>query len=373
MAAFGTQTISYTENRADGGFQWHVGYNLSFNNSVFQISEFIRLVGDDPGASLRAIWETGIETIWNHKVFFANSFNNWYPVKLDVAFVSSGQHNTVTVHAGDGRFDALNWYTVSTSWGPSFYGNLAAHETGHLLGNFDEYPGGATFNNFTRTGALMADLTVAGFQDYFWTVEFYGEFYGKMTLSTVLAPDLVTPGITAYQKMYGVAPSGGETKILADFNSIQYAYGHNIGVFSPKVYVFEALGLALAERSDTGSVAFKNKYGPLTIGSDVTFVTQAYVDVFGVNASAAQVQHFTNQVNFFKGLYTNSGAFGSDFNRIDLLARGAVYGQMIGFKAPGSPESPEPDMITITDGSDVPVQPITVGGIAAQIDLGLFI
>lgn len=370
MTAFGTQTISYTENRADGGFAWHVGYNLSFINSVFQITEYIKLVGADPGASLRSIWENGIETTWNHKVFFADAFNYWYPVKLDVAFVSTGQHNTVTVHAGDGRFDALNWYTVNTSWGPAYYGILAAHETGHLLGNFDEYPGGATYNNFTRTGTLMSDLTIAGFKNYFWTVEFYGEYFGNMTLSTVLAPDLVSPGITAYQKMYGIAPSANETNLLADFNTIQYAYGHNIGVFSPKVYVYEALGLALAEQSDTGSMAFKSKYGPSTIWSDVTFVTQAYFDVFGVNPTTAQVQHFTDQVNFFKNLYIGSGAFGSDFIRIDLLARGAVYGQMIGFQAPGSPE---PETTTIAESDELPIQSIVVGGIAAQVELGLFI
>ena len=194
MSAFGIQTISYTENRTDGGFSWHVGYDLSFLNSVFQVNERIKLVGDNPGSSLLAVWENGIETDWNHKVFFSDAFNKWYQVKVDVAFVSSGEHNIVTVHAGDGRDDSSNWYTISTAWGPSKYGDIVAHEFGHLIGNFDEYPGGATHNNFTRTGTLMSDLTVAGFQDYFWTVEFYGEYYGNMTLSTVLAPDLVTPG-----------------------------------------------------------------------------------------------------------------------------------------------------------------------------------
>ena len=131
--------------------------------------------------------------------------------------------------------------------------------------------------------------------------------------------------------MYGVAPGAAETNLLADFNAMQYVYGHNIGVFSPKVYEYEALGLALAERSDTGSVAFKSKYGPTTIGSDSAFVTQAYFDVFGVNGTGAQIQQFVNQVNFFKNLYAGSGAYGSDFNRIDLLARGAIYGQMMGY------------------------------------------
>ena len=65
----------------------------------------------------------------------------------------------------------------------------------------------------------------------------------------------------------------------------------------------------------------------------MTFVSLAYADVFGHAGSSAQFQQFVNQVNFFKALYTGSGAYGSDANLIDLLARGAVYGQMLGVNA----------------------------------------
>src|SRR4051794_30444669 len=56
-----------------------------------------------------------------------------------------------------------------------------------MLGNFDEYAGGATHNNYTTTGTLMSDLTVAGFQGYFVGVESYTNLYGNSSLSTTLA------------------------------------------------------------------------------------------------------------------------------------------------------------------------------------------
>jgi len=97
--------------------------------------------------------------------------------------------------------------------------------------------------------------------------------------------------------------------------------------------MYSALGQALADGSDTGSTAFKSTWGPLTISSDATFVTQAYTNVFAASGTAAQIQHFVDQLNFCKSIYTASGAFGTHANEIDLLARGAIYGQMIGVKA----------------------------------------
>ena len=116
-------------------------------------------------------------------MFFADA-DRLYEVKLDFDFVSSDAHQVVTVHSGSGPCDMLNWYT---SYAPELDDEFAAHEVGHMLGNFDEYAGGATHDHFTRTGTLMSDLTLAGFQDYFSGVEQYTETYGDMSLSTVLA------------------------------------------------------------------------------------------------------------------------------------------------------------------------------------------
>lgn len=182
MPAFEPLTVSYLENRADGGFAWNVGYDLSFLNNVIEIDLRVQLTGDDPGAVV-SIWQDGISSTWNQKVFFADA-DRLYEVKLDFDFVSSDAHQVVTVHSGSGPCDMLNWYT---SYAPELDDEFAAHEVGHMLGNFDEYAGGATHDHFTRTGALMSDLTLAGFQDYFSGVEQYTEIYGDMSLATVLA------------------------------------------------------------------------------------------------------------------------------------------------------------------------------------------
>jgi serralysin len=55
-----------------------------------------------------------------------------------------------------------------------------------MFGLFDEYAGGGTYAGYTTTGTLMSDLTLAGFQNYFWTQEFYTEYYGGVNLTTVL-------------------------------------------------------------------------------------------------------------------------------------------------------------------------------------------
>src|SRR5262249_16040561 len=89
----------------------------------------------------------------------------------------------------------------------------------------------------------------------------------------------------------------------------------------------------LADGSDTESTAIKSTWGPLTIFSDATFVTQAYTNVFAASGTAAQIQHFVDQLNFYKSIYTASGAFGTHANEIDLLAGRAIYGQMMGVKA----------------------------------------
>src|SRR5262249_36164858 len=147
-----------------------------------------------------------------------------------------------------------------------------------------------------------------------------------------LADNVVLPALTTYQKMYGVSPSSGELWVLKNFDAQQSLYGQSIGVQDAVVYMYSALGQALADGSDTGSTAFKSTWGPLTIASDTTFVTQAYINVFGTSGTAAQNQHFVDQLHFYESIYTASHAFG-DANHIDLLARGAIYGQMIGVKA----------------------------------------
>ena len=182
MSAFAPLTIDYVENRADGGFGWDVCYDLICVGNTVEVDLRVRLTGEDPG-TLAATWQNGVNSAWNQKVFFSDG-ERLYEVKLDFAFVESGEHYVVNVHSGSRPFDMLNW---DTTYGGGLDDEVAAHEVGHMLGNFDEYAGGATHDGYTRAGTLMSDLTAAGFQDYFGSIEHYTEIYGGMSLSTVLA------------------------------------------------------------------------------------------------------------------------------------------------------------------------------------------
>ena len=184
MAAFGTTAINYFENRADGGFAWNVAYDLSFLNSESLTTIRVDLVGADPGAT-DDIWRAGANAIWNNKAFFSDG-TRLYEIKFNLQFVDSGAHHTVNVHAGTGGTNMANWYLTNPSgWPDHMHDEIAAHEVGHMFGNFDEYVGGGTFGGFTATGTLMSDLTLAGFERYFWTQEFYTELFGSMSLSAV--------------------------------------------------------------------------------------------------------------------------------------------------------------------------------------------
>jgi hypothetical protein len=122
-------------------------------------------------------------------------------------------------------------------------------------------------------------------------------------------------------------------------------YGQQIGVQDPSIYAFQALGVALASTATN----FQNTFSPAVDG-DVQFVVDAYASVFGQAGSGAQIQQFVDQLNSFEALYSAAGVFGSPSN-IDLLARGAVYGQMLGVEHelnPGTLVGTEPGGTTFT-------------------------
>ncbi len=204
MSSFGTQTVSYYEDRSNGGFAWTVSYDIRFLNSIVAVDLRVKMTGDTASNSVVNTWVSGVETYWNNKAFLADA-NRLYEVTVNFDFVSSGQHQTIVVHDAVGRADMTNWYTVPQGWGTAYLDEIAAHEVGHMLGNYDEYSGGATKNNFVTTGTLMSDLTVSGFQSYFWTIEYYAEQFGNMTLSTVLA----TSGTSAADVLNGSASMNG--------------------------------------------------------------------------------------------------------------------------------------------------------------------
>lgn len=135
--------------------------------------------------------------------------------------------------------------------------------------------------------------------------------------------------LTVYSAMNSVLPTDATIANLINFEKLQYEYGTSIGVSDPLIFMYQALGQALAE----GAASFPSTYGPLAVPSDATFAAEAYEAAFGFAPGQGQIDHFVQQVDYFESIYTVSGAYGTDAARIDLLARGAVYGQMLGISA----------------------------------------
>lgn len=223
------------------------------------------------------------------------------------------------------------------------------NNTGQMVGYYYDatgYQHGFLYNSGTYTTLDnpfgVGGTSLSGINDYGQIVGNYIDSAGKSHgfLGTLaFFPEIASKVV--YTKVYGFHPDDAQLNILIEFTTPQYAYGQQIGVMSPSVYAFEALGLALASTANL----FQNTYGPsnsiypnTTIG-DAQFVTDAYNDVFGHPGNSAQVQHFVTQLNFFEDIYTASGSFGSAAN-VNLSARSAIYGQMLGVRAEVDPFGP---------------------------------
>ena len=132
-----------------------------------------------------------------------------------------------------------------------------------------------------------------------------------------------------YTAESGLAPSATELTVLVQFTAAQYTYGQQSGVSDPTIYAYQSLGVALAATAEH----FQNTFGPPTYpaspGGDIQFVVDAYTSVFSHPGNAAQIQQFVNQLAYFENLYSDAGVFGNASN-IDLLAKGSIYGQMLG-------------------------------------------
>jgi hypothetical protein len=103
-----------------------------------------------------------------------------------------------------------------------------------------------------------------------------------------------TAGTIVYSAEFGSPPDATELNVLTQFSQAQFAYGQQIGGQDPSIYAFQALGVALASTATN----FQNTFGPVVDG-DVQFLVDAYASVFGQPGSEAQIQQFSDQLNFF--------------------------------------------------------------------------
>lgn len=141
-------------------YAWTAAYRIDEDSRqcVLRITLRIRLVPDtgvsaSDIATVIARWEPAIEAAWTNQFILVLSDGTClcrrYALTVDVQFVQSGEHHVVTVHPGSGRADMGNWYVNST-------GGTAAHESGHMFGNPDEYAdSNCPSRTVTSDGSIM--------------------------------------------------------------------------------------------------------------------------------------------------------------------------------------------------------------------------
>jgi hypothetical protein len=150
-----------TFNCTSGSFGWTGKFDIKFAADVITVTVKIKLlnrqgakpasataalpaigaaVSDADKAAMKADIEgklSGKVKLYRKDCGFADACSCAKPVNIVVDFVESGAHHDVNLFQGAGRANASNWTRTKTR------ANSWAHETGHLLGWYDEYTGGA--------------------------------------------------------------------------------------------------------------------------------------------------------------------------------------------------------------------------------------
>jgi hypothetical protein len=140
--AFFLTTDEVSESRSECIFGWTAAYHIEERSDCrVQVILRIRLVADTGVSAtdisnVQATWKPAIEQAWTNCFPLVQQGDDCeckqYTLSVEVQWVTSGEHHTVTVHSGSGRADMLNWYVTGS-------GGTAAHEAGHMFGNIDEY------------------------------------------------------------------------------------------------------------------------------------------------------------------------------------------------------------------------------------------
>lgn len=131
------------------------------------------------------------------------------------------------------------------------------------------------------------------------------------------------PALLVASLVNGTIPTSEKLDSLTEFAKIQFDYYKNVlGSAFAELGPYEALGRGFASTAE-----FRAEYGS---GSDGDFISKAYADVFGSGPTAAQKASLQAQVDYFEGLYVGSGI---GAQQASIEARGAVYGQIVGYAA----------------------------------------
>jgi hypothetical protein len=147
------------------------------------------------------------------------------------------------------------------------------------------------------------------------------------------------PAVAVEASMYGVTGTSAEiTNLTTNFLPAQVQNALNHGL-NAQVYACEVVGLAFAFGNETGGTAFANNFGPSnnampnTAAGDAAFAAAACNTIFGAASTANLVSVMQNFVSNWESFYTAHGVAGlanATAGQIDLAARGAAWGDMVG-------------------------------------------
>ena len=170
-----SQTVNETISNApatysawNGTYSWQSKFTLEASRASCSVKAIVKIkVSGTITDAQKSAWKSTIEGKWNGKAKLVcpdpsctAACPGGYPITIEVRFVDSGEHYTVTANqptSTEGGRSGLGGTTSMTGWGVNDTIDIT-HEFGHMLGNPEEY--------FTTNGVdYTAGGTKSGFRD----------------------------------------------------------------------------------------------------------------------------------------------------------------------------------------------------------------